>query len=295
MAKAAFIGLGNMGAGMAGCLLRAGHEVALYNRSRAKAEPLAAQGARIAASPREAVEGAEAVFAMVSDDAASRAVWLGDDGVLAGDPAPSAFAVECSTLSYDWVGELTAAAASKGLRYIDCPVTGLPDVAAAGELTLLVGAEPDDLAACRPLLAALSADIVHFGPVGAGTAYKLMINLMGAVQIAGVAEGLAIAEKAGLDLKTVVETLAKGQAASPQVVRNAQRIADDHHDSEILFTGRLRHKDADYGVRLAEGLGVEAAFGKVAVEAFRKLSETYPDVNESKIIEVARGTAKKPG
>ncbi|MGI9383012.1 MAG: NAD(P)-dependent oxidoreductase [Methyloligellaceae bacterium] len=292
MAKIGFIGLGNMGAGMAGCLIGADHDVAVYNRSRAKAEPLAAQGARIAASPREAAEGAEAVFAMVSDDAASRTVWLGADGVLAADLSPGAFAVECSTLSYDWVGELAAAAAEKGLRYIDCPVTGLPEVAAAGSLTLLVGAARHDLAASGPLLDVLSDEIIHFGPVRAGTAYKLMINLMGAVQIAGVAEGMAIAEKAGLDMQTVVEAIAKGQAASPQVVRNARRIADDAHDTDILFTGRLRLKDADYGVRLAEGLGVDAAFGRVAVEAFRRLAETYPDLNESKVIEVARGAAK---
>lgn len=292
MAKIAFIGLGNMGAGMAGRLVGAGRELAVHNRSPAKAEPLAALGARIAATPGEAANGAEAVFAMVSDDAASRAVWLGADGVLAADLAPDAFAVECSTLSYDWVGELATAAAERGLRYIDCPVTGLPDAAAAGKLTLLAGAGPDELAACRPLLEQLSDDIIHFGPVGAGTAYKLMINLMGAVQIAGIAEGLAIAEKAGLDMQTVVEAIAKGQAASPQVVRNARRMADEHHDTDIVFSGRLRLKDTDYGVRLAEGLGVEAAFGRVAVDAFRRLAETYPDLNESKIIEVARGAVK---
>ncbi len=288
MARVAFIGLGKMGGGMAHRLLQAGHEVTVHNRTRAKAEALAERGASIAATPREAAAGADAVFAMVSDDRASRAVWLGPDGVLAAELGPGAFAIECSTLSHDWVEELAGTATQSGLRYIDCPVTGLPDAAAAGTLTLLVGARPDDLDAARDLLAPLSAEIVHFGPVGAGTAYKLMINLMGAVQIAAAAEGMAIAERAGLDLDQVARTIASGQAASPQVVRNTRRMADDHHH-DVAFSGRLRLKDASYGVGLAEKLGLAAPFGRTAVTAFGQLVEQdLAALNESKVIEIAR-------
>src|SRR5262249_48633083 len=142
--------------GMAARLLHTGHTVTVYNRTTAKADPLVSEGARLASTAREACEGVDAVIAMTADDDASRAVWLGDDGILAGDPAPHAFAVECSTLSHDWVLELSAAAAKRGLRYVDAPVTGLPGAAAAGDLTLLVGAAVDDLEACRPLLSVLS-------------------------------------------------------------------------------------------------------------------------------------------
>jgi 3-hydroxyisobutyrate dehydrogenase len=161
MNRIAFLGLGNMGSGMALSVLRAGYELTVYNRTLARAEPLVRRGARLAASPREACDRADAIIAMTADDASSRATWFGESGVLAGEPNPAAFAVECSTLSHDWVAELSRAAAARGLRYIDAPVTGLPDAAAAGALTLLVGAAPADLEAVRPLLSAISERVLH--------------------------------------------------------------------------------------------------------------------------------------
>jgi 3-hydroxyisobutyrate dehydrogenase len=289
MSRVAFIGLGRMGRGMAGRLVAAGHDVVVHNRTRDKAAELLTAGARWADSPAEAVAGVEAVLVMVSDDEASRGVWLGADGVLAGEPAPDALAVECSTLSHDWVLKLAAAATARHLRYLDAPVTGLPDAAAAGQLTLLVGGEPADVAAAEPLLRELSVDRVHFGPVGAGTAYKLVINLMGAVQIAAAAEGMAMAERAGLDLGLVAATIAGGQAASPQVVRNTRRMVAGDHGSDVVFSGHLRRKDAAYGVRLAETLGIGAPFGRVALDGLDALvAAGLGDQNESSIIEVAR-------
>src|SRR5262249_36571747 len=127
-----------MGAAMASRLLATGHSVTVYNRTSAKADPLVQSGARVAASAREACDGAEAVISMTADDEASRAVWLGSQGILGADLGRGTFAIECSTLSRDWVLELSAAATKRGLRYLDAPVTGLPEVAAAGGLTLLV-------------------------------------------------------------------------------------------------------------------------------------------------------------
>lgn len=280
-----------MGAGMAGCLLAAGHELRVYNRTPDKAEALIDAGALWAASPCEAANGADALFVMVSDDAASHSVWNGTRGVLAADLAPGAFAIECSTLSYDWVLELAEATRSRRLRFLDCPVTGLPDAAAAGQLTLLIGADPDDLHAAEPLLKPLAVQRLHFGPAGAGTAYKLIINLMGAVQIAAAAEGMALAERAGLDLDQVARAIASGQAASPQVVRNSRRIADGNHATDVVFPGRLRHKDALYGIRLAEKLGLGVPFGQAALAGLeRLLAAGLGDQNESSIIELARHT-----
>ncbi len=135
--------------------------------------------------------------------------------------------------------ELAADADARGLRYIDSPVTGLPSAAADGKLTLFVGAAAADLEAARPFLEPLSERILQFGAVGAGTAYKLMVNMVGAVQIASAAEGMAIAERAGLDLNAVAEAIALGQAASPQVVRNARRFAEGEHDQNVVFTPRF--------------------------------------------------------
>ncbi|MGV8908841.1 MAG: NAD(P)-dependent oxidoreductase [Propionicimonas sp.] len=288
MARVAMIGLGRMGSGMAGRLLAAGHEVVVANRTPQRAAALVAAGAVLAPSPADAAAGAAAVIAMVSDDEASRAVWQGPDGALAGLER-GALAIECSTLSVDWVSELATAAGDAGLRYVDAPVTGLPEAAAAGDLTLLVGADPADLAAARPVLDPLAAQILHFGPVGAGTAYKLIVNLIGAVQIAGVAEGLALAERAGLDLDQVVAALSIGQAASPQVVRNSKRMAAGDPGRDVVFSANLRRKDADYAMRLAAALGVGAPFGQVALDGLDALlAAGLGEANESAIIEIAR-------
>jgi 3-hydroxyisobutyrate dehydrogenase len=274
---------------MAHRLLQCGHDVRLYNRTRSKASELERAGARFCDTPREACTGVEAVFAMTADDASSRSVWSGADGVLAARLAPRALAIECSTLSYKWVLELAAQARARNLRYLDAPVTGLADNAAAGTLTLLVGADAADLDSARPLLAALCDRLVHFGDVGAGTSYKLIVNLIGAVQIASLAEGMALAERAGLQLDAVANAIATGQAASPQVVRNARRIVDDDHDRNIVFTPALRLKDVSYALQLSRGLGMSAPFGQLAAGQLQQLLDLgYSSVNESKIIEVAR-------
>lgn len=278
-----------MGMGMARRLVAAGHRLRLYNRTAARAAALVEQGATLHSSPREASEGADAIISMVADDDASRGIWMGEQGVFAGRPRTGALMIECSTLSHDWVLELAAEAQRRSFRYIDCPVTGLPDMAAAGELTLLVGATPADLADARSLLAAFSTSTIHFGPIGAGTAYKLMINLQGAIQIAAVAEGMALAERAGLQLRAVAEAIAAGQAASPQVVRNSRRMADGEHERSVQFTPQLRAKDVDYAMRLARKLGIGTPFGALASAAYAQLCELgHGDSNESKVIEVAR-------
>ena len=285
MAHVAFIGLGRMGHGMAGRYLDAGFTLAVWNRSQAKAADLIARGARWAASPADAAEGTDAVVTMVADDEASRSVWLGQDGAAMTAKAGT-LAIECSTVSYGHALDLARELRGRGLVYIDSPVTGLPDAAAAGKLTMLVGAEPADLDAARPYLAPLSTTIRHFGAVGAGTVYKLINNLMGAIQIAGVAEGLAMAEQAGLDMKLVLETLETGVAASPQVVRHSKRMVARNF-SGATFTAALRHKDAAYAVALAESLLSDVPLmGRAAVEAYARAKAHAPDDDEGKMIEI---------
>src|SRR3979490_3325055 len=150
MTHVAFIGLGRMGHGMAGRYLDNGFTVAVWNRSKAKAEDLIARGARWATSPEDAAIDADAVVTMVADDEASRAVWLAKDGAAA-TRTGGTIAVECSTISHAHALYLARELRNRGLIYIDSPVTGLPDAAAAGKLTLLVGAEPADLERARPL------------------------------------------------------------------------------------------------------------------------------------------------
>ena len=290
MSRIAFIGLGRMGRGMAGRLLVAGHAVVVHNRTRERATDLLAAGARWADSPGRSSSRAPRPCSSWSATTpppgrsgwAPTASWPATPRrTRSRSSAPPCPTTGSSSCRQQWP--------RKKLRYLDCPVTGLPDAAAAGQLTLLVGGDPADVEAAEPLLRPLSVDRVHFGPVGAGTAYKLVINLMGAVQIAAAAEGMAMAERAGLDLDLVAATIAAGQAASPQVVRNTRRMVAGDHGTDVVFSGDLRRKDAAYGVRLAETLGVGAPFGQVALAGLDALvAAGLGDQNESSIIEVAR-------
>ena len=284
MPRVAFIGLGRMGHGMASRTIEAGFEVSVWNRSKAKAEDLIARGALWATSPADAAIDADAVITMVADDAASRSVWLGKDG--AGTTAkPGTLAIECSTVSHAHALELARELRGRGLIYIDCPVTGLPDAAASGKLTLLVGAEAADLERARPFLAPLATTIRHFGAVGSGTVFKLINNLMGAVQIASLAEGVAIAEQAGLDMKIVAESLATGAVASAQVIRHSRRmIARDFAGAS--FTAALRHKDVAYAVALAETLLPGVPVGRAALAAYDAAKSFAPDDDEGRMIEL---------
>ncbi len=278
-----------MGTGIAGNLLRAGHVLRVFNRTRRRAQPLADMGARIADTPAAAAAGADAVFSMVGDDAASDAMWRGSDGALAITPKPGALAIECSTLSHDWVLDLSTQARAAGYDYLDCPVTGLPEVAAAGNLVLFLGGKETTIAAAQPLLDVISADQMHFGPVGAGTAYKLIVNLMGSVQIAAAAEGLLVAERAGLDLKLVARALASGGCGSPQVARTAALMVVGSHATDITFSARWRLKDSDYGMRLARKMALNPPIGQITVDAFQEVVDAgFADQSETKVIDTLR-------
>jgi 3-hydroxyisobutyrate dehydrogenase-like beta-hydroxyacid dehydrogenase len=284
MPRVAFIGLGRMGHGMAGRYLDAGFAVTVWNRSKAKADDLIARGAQWATSPGGAAVDADAVVTMVADDEASREVWLIKDGAAATMKA-GMLAIECSTVSHAHALVMARELRSRGLIYIDCPVTGLPEAAATGRLTLLVGADPADLEKAQPYLAPIGNSIRHFGAVGSGTVFKLINNLLGAVQIASLAEGLAIAEQSGLDMKLVTEALATGAVASPQVIRHSKRMASRDF-SGASFTAALRHKDAAYAVALAETLLPHVPVSRAAVEAYAKAKAHAPDGCEGEMIEI---------
>src|SRR5579871_1598400 len=285
MKRVAFIGLGRMGHGMAGRYLDAGFQVALWNRSKTQGDDLVARGARWAASPGDAAIDADAVVTMVADDGVSRNVWLGKDGAAA-TMKRGTLAIECSTVSYRHALDMSRELTSRGLTYIDCPVTGLPHTATTGELTLLVGADPADVEKARPFLTPISSTIRHFGAVGAGTVYKLINNLMGAIQIAGLAEGHAVAEQAGLDMKLVLEALATGAAGSPQVIRHSRRMAARDF-ADIGFTPTLRLKDAVYAVALTESLLADSPImGRAAVDAYQRATAALPDGDEGQMIEI---------
>ena len=283
MIKIAFLGLGHMGKGMALNVLKAGHDLTVWNRSPEKTIPLVNAGARTAPTPAQAVDGAEVIITILGDDRSSQHIWLGDDGILSGVMAPNAIAVESTTVSRDWMIALGGRCIDTGLRFLDCPVTGGPPGADAGSLTMLVGGETSTLADATPVLEAYSKRIYHFGPVGAGTAYKLIVNTIGAVQAAAVAEGIAVAREAGLPLDMVAEALSTGSVASPMTINIAPRMAQDQHD-EVRFAAQWRSKDAHYGVNMAHELGCATPVFDAAAALFKNaIDEGLGSLNESVI------------
>jgi 3-hydroxyisobutyrate dehydrogenase-like beta-hydroxyacid dehydrogenase len=293
MATVAFLGTGAMGAGMARSLRRAGHAVVAWHRDAAKARALAADGVTVAPSPAAAARGVEAAFAMVADDEASSRVWLAPDGALAALPA-GAFAIECSTVSHGHVAALAAAAASRGLRYLDCPVNGGPSVAAQGGLTLLVGAPEASLEAARPLLGAIGTSIIRFGEIGAGTAFKLVNNLLGAVHVASLAEAVALAARAGLDREALVRALENGPCASPHVKRLAAAMVEDRAPATPGLAIGLREKDARYALAMARGLGAGAAVGEAAYAWYAQAKPGLGGEDDARLVRLVRERGGRP-
>lgn len=289
MPTIAYLGGGNMGGAMVRRLLEAGHRVTVYNRTLDKVRPLEALGATLAETPAKGVLGADIIFASLTDDTASRSVWLGEDGALTASLQPGTLVVEHSTMSYDWVMQLSAAVAKKGLRYVDCPVAGRPDAAQAGKLVVFAGADAADLEEIKPLLKPISKEIFHFGPVGSGTIFKLTYNLLGASQVAGLAEALAVLERAGLDLKQAAQALSTGATGSPHVMRHAAFMANDEHEDPPAFTGRGRLKDSRYGVAVARQFGRSAHIGDATVAIFQHMVDIgMSEAADSRVVEAVK-------
>ena len=294
MAKIAYIGVGNMGRAMILRLLKAGHEITAYNRTPEKAKAVVDAGAKLAKTPAEAVAGADVVFSSVLNDEASRQVWTGPQGILAGKLKPRALLAECSTLSHDWVMELAGLVQAKGLRYVDCPVAGRPDAAERGELRVYIGGTKEDLDELRPYIEPFSQKIWHFGPVGAGTAYKLIYNLMGVIQVASVAEAMVQCEAAGIDLHAAAEAFALGYTGSKHVAHHAETMAEGKRGQKVAFSGKGRLKDSQYGVQFAQKLGRQAFIGQAASDVFGQMVEVgMGDANDSELIDALRKIAKK--
>ncbi len=228
--RVAFLGLGVMGHPMAGHLARAGHRVTVYNRSPAKAvDWQALYGGERAATPAAASAGAEFVFACVGNDDDLRSVVLGSDGAFAG-MAPGAVFVDHTTASAAVARELHADAIEHGLRFIDAPVSGGQAGAVNGALTVMCGGDAAAFDAMKPLALAFSRAVTRVGPSGAGQLAKMVNQTCIAGLVQGLAEAIAFGEKAGLDMKQVLEVIGKGAAQSWQMDHRGPTMVDDKFD-----------------------------------------------------------------
>jgi len=226
----AFLGLGVMGHPMAGHLARAGHRVTVFNRTAPKAAAWSAEyGGGAAATPRETAAGASIVFACVGNDQDLRSVVLGADGAFAG-MAPGAVFVDHTTASAAVARELHAAANARGLAFIDAPVSGGQAGAVNGTLTVMCGGDAEPFERIRPVAMAFAKAVTRVGASGAGQLAKMVNQIAVAGVVQGLAEAIAFGQKAGLDMKQVLEVIGKGAAQSWQMDNRGTTMVDDQFD-----------------------------------------------------------------
>jgi 3-hydroxyisobutyrate dehydrogenase-like beta-hydroxyacid dehydrogenase len=226
----AFLGLGVMGHPMAGHLARAGHRVAVFNRTTAKAQAWAAEyGGRAAPTPRDAAQGASIVFACVGNDDDLRSVVLGEDGAFAGMPAGAVF-VDHTTASAAVARELYAQARARGLHFVDAPVSGGQAGAVNGALTIMCGGDQAAFDTIAPVALAMAKAVTRIGESGAGQLAKMVNQVCVAGVVQGLAEGIAFGQKAGLDMKLVLEVTGKGAAQSWQMDQRGPTMIEDRFD-----------------------------------------------------------------
>ncbi len=285
MTSVAFLGLGAMGGGMANRLLAAGFPVTVWNRSPDRADALRARGATVARSPREAASGADVVISMVADDGAARAVWMEAGGAIGG-ARQGAVLIDASTVSPGWIAELGTAGTACGCEVLDAPVTGSRTQAASGELLFLVGGDASTLERARPVLAAMSRDILHLGPLGSGARLKLINNFICGVQAAALAEGLALVEKSGLDLNAALTVLQNGAPGSPLVKAVSTRMAS--RDYTVFFKLALMRKDLDYAIAEAARHGLDLTTAENARALFDRAIDRWGESDFSAVIETLR-------
>ena len=262
-----FIGLGIMGSPMAANLQKCGHSLAVYNRTRQKAESLLSRGAEWADSPAALATQAEVVFTMLAHPDAVQEAALGEEGFLS-DLAQNRIWVDCSTVNPSFSRRMAAEAQARGIRFLGAPVTGSKDQASHAKLTFWVGGEPADLEACKPLLQCLGNRIVYCGGQGMGASLKMVMNQLLGTIMAAFAEGLVLGESLGLSRQVLFEALLNGPAAAPILAVKRERIENGDYD-KADFPLRWLQKDLHLASVSAYESGVSMPVTNVAKEIYR--------------------------
>jgi 3-hydroxyisobutyrate dehydrogenase-like beta-hydroxyacid dehydrogenase len=250
MAQLGFVGLGTMGAPIVQRLLAAGHQVAGFNRTAAKAQPLVEAGMRLLPSPCEVAQASQIIFSMVSDTAALAAVTTGADGVLAG-LTPGKLYVDMSTVSPSLTRALDERVGGLGAQLLAAPVSGSVPAARSGSLIVFAGGEAAALERARPVLEVLGQKIIHVGTPEQAVTQKIAINLALIVQLLPLFEGVLLAERSGLSRQAALDALLTSVAASPAMKYRAPFILS--WPEEVWFSTAMAHKD----IQLALELGRE--------------------------------------
>ena len=245
--KIGWIGTGVMGASMCGHLMDQGFEATIYTRSKEKAQGLLDKGAQWADSPKAVAENSDVIFAMVGFPADVRAVFLGDDGALAGSKAGNIL-VDMTTSEPSLAVEIYEAAKAQGIHSVDAPVSGGDVGAKNGTLSIMIGGDKDVVDALQPMWDAMGQTIVHQGGAGAGQHTKMVNQTLIATNMIGVCEALLYGYKAGLDLPTVMQSVASGAAGSWSLSNLGPRIIDKNFDPGLF----VEHFIKDMGIAIDE-------------------------------------------
>ncbi len=260
-----FIGLGLMGRPMAANLLKAGFAVTVWNRTASRMEPLVAQGAKAAATPRDAAAAVDVLITIVSDPPALEQVLWGEQGALAALRRGSVL-VDSSTVSPVLERRVAAACAERGVEFLDAPVTGGTWGAEKGELVFMVGGPAETLARVEPVLGAMGKKWFHLGPHGAGQTVKLAMNMLFALEVDALAEALALATAGGVPGEKLVEVMQSSMGRAPVLDVKAPMLLKREYPPS--FPLRLMHKDLTLALELAKQLGVMLPAGAAARESY---------------------------
>ncbi|OWA33863.1 3-hydroxyisobutyrate dehydrogenase [Saccharibacillus sp. O16] len=267
MAKIAWLGTGYMGVPMARNLLKAGYSLKVYNRTMEKAQPLEADGAALASSAREAAQGAEVIFIMLTQGSAVEAVLSGEDGLLAG-LEPESIVVNMSTIAPEEARAFAERIEAAGGRYVDAPVSGSVAPAQNGQLVILAGASKEALVSVQPFFDVLGKKTIHFGEVGAGSSAKLSINLLLGVMAQGISEALLIGEQAGLQREQLMEMIGESAVSTPMLSAKKEMWLNEEFPAAFMVS--LLAKDLGLLTAEAKREGMELPLAE-AVE------RTYAD------------------
>jgi 3-hydroxyisobutyrate dehydrogenase len=253
MKRVGIVGAGIMASGMARNFLQHGYAVHIWNRSPGALEPLLAAGATGEGSPRAVAEASDVIIECVSDDDASRSVWTGKNGILAGASSEKVL-ITSASLSIGWIDELAELCQKKNLQFLDMPLTGSRGGAESGRLMLLVGGDSAVLDSIRPVLAAISTKIYHFGPAGAGMRFKLLLNTLSAIHMNAAAQAAVLAQKAGISPDMFYGALFDGQMGPASPATQILVRDKDLPAGQVNFALKWIEKDLRYAQAMAEQL-----------------------------------------
>jgi len=294
MAKVGFIGLGNMGGGMARNILKAGHKLKAFDLNEQVVADICAEGASAAASAVEAAANVDAVITMLPAGKHVKSVYLGPEGLIAA-AASGTIMMDCSTIDVDSAREVVSAATSAGVAMVDAPVSGGVAAAVAGSLTFMVGGTEEGFAAAEKYLNSMGANIIHAGKAGSGQAAKICNNMMLGIQMISVAEAFILAEKLGLEAEKLfaISSKASGQCwslTSYCPVPGPVPTSPANHDYKAGFAAAMMLKDLRLSQEAAASAGAVTPLGARSRDLYEKFTEmSADDMDFSGIINMLRG------